>query len=269
MLVTGYLLALLMGMTLGVLGAGGSILTVPIWVYCFAVPPLMATGYSLGIVGSTALLGAWRYYRKGMVVIRAALLFILPAMLMVHLTRFYILPAIPAHPFGLFSKDAMIMVLFGLLMLAVSLMMLLPSFFTPLILMQEREGTLARLGSLLLGSATVGLVTGLVGAGGGFLIVPTLVGLFRLPVKQAVGTSLSVIALNALAGFMADLSRGLVVHWALWLAFLAVTLLGMLIGTAIASRLPAMRVQRFFGWFVLLVGALITADAVFCLIAGK
>jgi uncharacterized protein len=214
----GYALALVMGLTLGLIGAGGSILTVPILVYLLHVRPVTATGYSLLIVGSAALLGAARYWQRGKVNIKAALLFAAPSMLTVLATRALIVPAIPDPVFRLgatvIPKDGFIMLLFAALMIAAAIFMLRPQTEASA---KARELTPTRFLGLVGGSAGVGLLTGIVGAGGGFLIIPTLIVLFGLEMKQAIGTSLAVIAINSLVGFNGDLAAGVSMDWPLFL----------------------------------------------------
>lgn len=257
----GYVLALLMGFTLGLIGAGGSILTVPILVYFFRVPVVTATGYSLLVVGSAALLGAYRYWRRGQVDFISASLFTLPAMLSVLITRTFIVPSLPLVidlGFFLLSKDTLILVLFSLLMLLASVFMLRPQNVQDLL--KPKAHDTMRLPKLVLGSAGIGLLTGLVGAGGGFLIIPTLIGLFRLTVKQAIGTSLAIIAVNSLVGFKGDIAAGIAIDWSLLGVFLLLTLLGMLAGTSFASKLDASRLRSIFGWFVMLVAIIMLGE---------
>lgn len=250
MMILGYILAVLMGLTLGLIGAGGSILTVPILVYLMGVKPLVATGYSLLVVGGAALTGAIRYWRGGLVNIKAALMFAIPTMLTVLATRRFIVPAFPDPLVGI-PKDVFIMLLFAALMILVAAFMLRPPKVNP---NRSHELTQARIIKLVVGSSGVGLLTGSVGAGGGFLIIPTLIALFGLPVKEAIGTSLAVIAINSLVGFNGDLAAGITLDWPLIGTFLAVTLLGMWMGTTLGHRIEGEKLKKLFGVFTLLVG---------------
>lgn len=256
MIVLGYLLAIVMGMTLGLIGAGGSILTVPILVYLLGVKPVVATGYSLLVVGSAALAGAIRYWRNGLVNLRAAFMFAVPAMLTVLATRTFIVPAIPDPIMGI-PKDISIMLLFATLMIFVAMLMLKPMKVKP-----ARTHTMAagRGLNLIAGSAGVGLLTGMVGAGGGFLIIPTLIALFGLPVKEAIGTSLAIIAINSLVGFQGDIASGISLDWHLLSLFISLTLLGMWIGTTLAKRMEGEKLKKLFGMFTLLVGIAVLAE---------
>jgi hypothetical protein len=256
MILLGYTLAVLMGLTLGVIGAGGSILTVPILVYLLGVKPVVATGYSLLVVGSAALMGAVRYWRGGLVNLRAALIFAVPAMLTVLATRTFIVPAIPDPLMGI-PKDIFIMLLFAVLMIAAALFILKPP---KIIKTPHPEMNAARATKLVMGSTGVGLLTGMVGAGGGFLIIPTLIALFGLPVKEAIGTSLAIIAINSLVGFQGDVASNISLDWHLLGLFIGLTLLGMLMGTTLARRMDGEKLKKLFGLFTLLVGIAVLAE---------
>jgi len=260
MILLGYLLGFLMGMTLGLLGAGGSILTVPILVYCFQIQPLNATGYSLFMVGTIALTGAYTYFKQNLVDVRSGALFCLPAMAAVWLTRRYLLPELPEPILEVetvtLSKDCMIMILFGILMLTSAYFMFRRSKDASAHLpntSQRGHG----LGFLILSSAGIGLLTGLVGVGGGFIIVPTLITLFKLPVKMAVGTSLMVIAMNSLTGFYSDIASGLPIDTLLLTTFLVTTLSGMLAGTSLNKIMESANLCKGFAVLTLVSGAFI------------
>lgn len=266
----GYCLALGMGMTLGLIGAGGSILTVPILVYLFGLKPVVAMGYSLLIVASAAFVGALRYFRAGLVCVKTALLFALPAMVAVLLTRRYLVPNLPDTAFFM-PRDDYLMVFFALLMIVAAFLMLHPLRVTPLDPPHQDHGLhgktsqapcgfpleMTRLPLLILGSASIGVLTGLVGAGGGFLIIPTLIALFGLPMKQAIGTSLTIITLNAFVGFKGDLLSGNTLDWLLLLKFVGITLLGMWLGSAIGHKIHSQKLKTFFGVFTLLLGIIV------------
>lgn len=258
----GYALAVVMGLTLGLIGAGGSILTVPILVYLLGVKPLVATGYSLLVVGCAALAGAARYWRHGLVNMKAAVMFAVPAMLTVLVTRSVIVPAISDPVLGV-QKDVFIMLLFAVLMMLAAGFMLRP--FKP-VAEKAPAMTWGRGIKLVSGSAGVGLFTGMVGAGGGFLIIPTLIALFGLPVKEAIGTSLAVIAINSLVGFNGDISAGIPLDWQLLGAFLGLTLLGMWLGTTLGRHMEGAKLKKLFGVFTLLVGAAVLAEELYTLI---
>ncbi len=253
MIILGYTLAVMMGMTLGIVGAGGSILTTPILVYILGIKPMVATGYSLLIVGSAALAGAASYWRKGLVNISAALIFAMPAMLSVLATRALIMPAIPDPLFGA-PKDALIMLLFALLMIVAAIFMLKKSSKIDIVDPHPEEMNAFYALKLVLGSVLVGLLSGLVGAGGGFLIIPTLITLFRLPIKEAIATSLTVIAINSFVGFSGDLANGIPLNWHLLLPFLSLTLFGIWLGTNLGKKMQAQKLKKLFGVLTALFG---------------
>lgn len=260
-LLLGWIGALSMGGVLGILGAGGSILTVPILVYGFGMDPVSASAQSLFIVGTTAALGAVLAARKQLVRFQVALLFAAPAMTAVVLVRKIVVAKLPPTllewgPVTL-TKGAFVMIVFAILMLAAARAMLRPSRPRPepashfhglsgakLALQQAAQGV------------GVGALTGLVGAGGGFLIIPALVHFARLNMKEAVGTSLLVIAINSLVGFAGDVGRT-TIHWDILLPFAALAFAGMLAGRKFTHGVSNERLKPAFGWFVLAIGSAI------------
>jgi uncharacterized membrane protein YfcA len=253
----GYVAAIFIGLMLGVMGGGGSILTVPALVYLLGVSPVLSTAYSLFIVGSTALVGAAGYWRRGLVALPTALRFLGPSLAAVFLTRRVLLPAVPARLFALGSlvvtKDLLVLLGFAVLMVVAAVAMIRPGSATG----AATAGAPAGNGRVLGMGAAVGLLTGLVGAGGGFLIIPALVLGARLPMAQAVGTSLAIIALNSLLGFAGDLSAGRVIDWPFLLGFLAFALAGIGLGGWLARFIPGARLRPAFGWFTLAMGSFI------------
>lgn len=254
--ILGYFLAIIMGFTLGLLGGGGSILTVPILVYIMGVDPVTATAYSLFVVGSTAVIGGWRKHRVQQVEWKTGILFALPSLLAVFATRYWIIPAIPEiiHSFNDFdlTKDLAIMVFFALIMLLTGFSMIMngaPS--------EDKRAKEPKIGLVILEGLVVGIVTGLVGAGGGFLIVPALVLLVGLPMKKAVGTSLVIIALKSLIGFLGDLGSGQDIDWLLLLLFTAFSIVGLFIGIWATKKVNQKKLKDGFGWFVLVMAAFI------------
>jgi hypothetical protein len=251
----GYMAAFIMGLTLGSLGGGGSILTVPILVYLMGVPPVTATGYSLLIVGAAAAFGALRYYRQGLVNVRAAVTFAIPSVVAVYLTRAFLMPAIPDPLISMpvvLGKDMAIMVLFAVLMIVAAVMMLRNSRkMTP-----PKEAT-HPVTLLVAEGAIVGMVTGILGAGGGFLIIPALVLFIGMPMKEAVGASLMIIALKSLLGFVGDLQAGIDLQFPMLAIFFAATFSGIWVATKIAGKFDGKKMQRFFAVFTLLIAAVI------------
>ncbi|MDI9341662.1 MAG: sulfite exporter TauE/SafE family protein [Sediminibacterium sp.] len=252
--ILGYLSSVLIGVSLGLIGSGGSILTVPVLVYLFGVDAVAATAYSLFIVGFTAAVGSVGYFRKGLVNVKTALVFGIPSIVAVFLTRAYIVPAIPKEvmTIGAFvvTKSVLMLLLFAVLMVAASYSMIkktkkgqtepdqLQKFNYPMILI---EGTL------------VGAVTGLVGAGGGFLIIPALVLLSKLPMKEAVGTSLVIIAAKSLIGFFGE-SGETPINWTLLTLVAGAASIGIFIGMYLSKKIDGARLKPAFGWFVLIMG---------------
>lgn len=251
----GYLAAIVMGLVLGLIGGGGSILTVPILVYLMQVEPSVATGYSLLIVGTTAAFGAIRYFRLGLVDLRMALVFAIPSIVAVYLTRLLLMPSLPdillSYPVVV-EKDKAIMVIFALLMLASAYAMLKKSAQKENA--EKPNGVIVKRDTirwLVIGleGAVVGLITGMLGAGGGFLIIPALVVLLGLPIKNAVGASLFIIALKSLFGFVGDLQTGIVLDIQLIAFMLLATLLGMWASSGIAERIDGRLLQQLFAFF--------------------
>jgi uncharacterized protein len=256
MTILGYLASVLIGVSLGLIGGGGSILTVPVLVYLFGVEPVLATAYSLFIVGMTSLFGALPKYRDGMVNFRTVAVFGLPSIIAVYATRAYLVPLIPNPAFGVqglsVSKAMLMMGLFAVLMVFASISMIRDKKNT------ENEETGPDLQQfnypmIVLEGTVVGVLTGLVGAGGGFLIIPALVLFSKLPMKQAVGTSLLIIAAKSLFGFLGDLSH-YAMDWALLASVTALATMGIFVGNRLSRRVDGNKLKQAFGWFVLLMG---------------
>ena len=252
--VIGYVASLLIGISLGLIGGGGSILTVPVMVYLFGLNPLLATSYSLFIVGSTSLVGTINNFKKGLVNLNAALLFGSSSIATVFVTRKFIVPAIPKafHFFGKYTikESFLTMVLFGVLMLAASLSMIRSRENDT---EEEQEKGQLQLGKLLFFGVMIGLVTGILGAGGGFLLIPALVFLLKLPMKNAIATSLFIISLNSLIGFAGDLGH-IAINWTFLLETSLIAIAGIFIGGALGKKVSGIKLKKGFGWFVLIMG---------------
>lgn len=262
--IVGYLASLVIGISLGLIGGGGSILTVPVLVYLFGVEPVLATAYSLFIVGSTSLVGSYPKYKQGEVNLKTAMIFGIPSILSVYATRAFIVPAIPAEigQIGglVITKSLLMMLLFAILMVFASVSMIR----TPKKTAEENTQGPQQFNypMILLEGAIVGLLTGLVGAGGGFLIIPALVLLSKLPMKQAIGTSLLIIAAKSLIGFTGDLGKQ-TMDWTLLLTVTALAIVGIFIGNALSKKVSATSLKKGFGWFVLVMGIYIIVKEVF------
>ena len=256
---TGYTAAVVIGFTLGLIGGGGSILTVPALVYLVGINPVLATAYSLFVVGAASLVGSLNYLRRGLVSLKTALVFAVPSFTAVYLTRRWIVPAIPDpvvqwETFTL-TKDVAVMVFFAIIMVLAAFSMIRSR--------KEESADESRIHYnyplILLEGAVVGVLTGLVGAGGGFLIIPALVLLAKLPIKLAIGTSLLIIAAKSLIGFLGDVGVQ-PIDWTFLLVFSALSVGGIFIGTYVSRFVAAQRLKTGFGWFVLAMAAYILVN---------
>lgn len=260
----GYVAALLIGLSLGLTGSGGSILTVPILVYLMRLSPVISTAYSLFIVGTTSLVGSVKFYRNKLVSFKTALVFGIPSLTTVFLTRSFIVPAIPEHILTIagfeVTKDVLLMVLFAALMVAASFSMIRKT--SPKPDAHEKQEQQINYLPVLAQGTLVGLVSGLVGAGGGFLIIPALVLFTGLDMKKAVGTSLFIIAANSLIGFLGDIFH-YDIDWAFLLSFSGLSVAGIYIGTALATKIQGEKLKKGFGWFVLAMGLYILGREIF------
>lgn len=258
MIILGYLATLLMGVTLGLLGGGGSILIVPILVYLFRVDPVSATTSSLFIVGSTALIASIQFMKKREVAFKSGSQFALASFVGIYFSRSLLLPNIPDRiisnkSFELNRSD-LILITFAVLMLSASIAMLKG---------RKTSGSLVRPASAIkaaLNGVAVGVATGFVGAGGGFLIIPALVNLLGLNMRVAIGTSLLIISANSLFGFGVSYLQNTSVDWTLLLTLLSIAVIGSLIGTSFSSRVSEQNLKKWFGRFIMAVGSLIIIE---------
>jgi uncharacterized membrane protein YfcA len=252
--IIGFSAAILIGVSLGLIGGGGSILTVPVLVYILGVDPVLATAYSLFVVGSTSLVGAGTYMKKGLVNYKTALVFAIPSFIAVFLTRKFLVPALPDPLFtvgeAIITKNIGIMVFFALIMLAASFSMIKGKKGGDA---ADEEEVKFNFPIIALEGSVVGVITGIVGAGGGFLIIPALVLLAKLPMKMAVGTSLLIIAAKSLIGFLGDLSSQ-TIDWQMLLIFTSLSIVGIFIGSALSKKINEKILKTGFGWFVLVMG---------------
>ena len=258
--IIGYIASVFIGISLGLIGGGGSILTVPVLVYLFGESAELSTAYSLFIVGTTALVGGIRNATMGNVNYKTAVVFTIPAFIAVYLTRAYLVPAIPQNilTVGTFTltKDIAIMVFFALVMLAASVSMSRNKREE-----EEDESETApvfKVPAIVAEGAVVGVLTGIVGAGGGFLIIPALVLFAKLPMKKAVGTSLLIIAAKSLIGFIGDVQRpDLIIDWTLLLTVTAIAVAGIFVGIYATKFIDGKKLKKGFGWFVLVMAVYI------------
>jgi len=253
----GFAATILAGATMGLIGGGGSILTVPILVYLLEIPPVLATGYSLFVVGLSALVGSVNYFKLGLVNLKAGTIFAIPAFVGVFLARKFLVPALPVEIFNLgnlvVGRDLIVMGVFATVMILASVSMIRGGSES------EQEGELQfNYPMIALEGLIVGAVTGFVGAGGGFLIIPALVVLAKLPMKQAVGTSLMIIAVKSLFGFLGDLGNQSI-EWGFLALFSLLSIIGIYLGTYLSRFVSSAKLKPGFGWFVLIMGLFILA----------
>lgn len=264
--IAAFLAATLIGLSLGMIGAGGSILTVPVLVYLAGVDPVLATGYSLFVVGSTALVGGLKSARRGMVDLKTAALFGVPSILAVYATRLWLMPLIPDRLFSLGSftltKGTGLLLMFAVLMIATSVSMIRERKSV-----EPEDGEKHKPRNILyvFGEGVgVGVLTGMVGAGGGFLIIPALVLLAGLEMKIAVGTSLFIIAAKSLFGFIGDIQNGELINWSFLAVFTGFSVAGIFVGSWLAGYVNGNKLKKAFGWFVLVMGVyMVVRETVF------
>jgi uncharacterized membrane protein YfcA len=258
MMILGYFLAVVMGVVLGLLGGGGSILTVPILVYVFSVQVSTATGYSLFIVGVSSVFGFYGYANKRLVDYKVGFIFAVPAFIGVYFSRGYFVPWLPESIFTLnnyeVTKDILILAVFALMMILASISMIRGR--------KDRDSAdviwdSRRYAIIAVEGLVVGVLTGFVGAGGGFLIIPALVILAGLEMKVAVGTSLMIISIKSLIGFIGDIQTNPNMDWTFLFIFTSFSVVGILLGTYLSKKIPSKKLKPIFGWFVLVMGTII------------
>ncbi|AKD58141.1 sulfite exporter TauE/SafE family protein [Spirosoma radiotolerans] len=248
----GYASSVLVGLVIGLAGGGGSILTVPIFVYVFHVPAVLSTTYSLFVVGATSIVGSINHIWNKRVDLRVTTAFALPSFISVYLSRRFLVPALPDPLFQfehfILSKSQAILYFFAIVMIIAARAMIRND--------RPEQGEAAdgrpRYSSLGLDGLAVGLLTGTIGAGGGFLIVPMLVLLAGLPVQRAVATSVLIIAVNSIVGFLGDIHHT-DLNWNFLLPFTGLSIVGIFIGMYLAQFVAPDKLKKGFGWFVLVV----------------
>ncbi len=262
--ILGYLVALLMGFSMGLIGAGGSILIVPTLVYFFRQDAVNATAGSLFIVGMTALVGAILSARRGLVDYKTGFIFAAPSFVGVFFSRAILLPWIPDEINMLanitISKSFLVLASFAVLML----------FAAQAMIRQKKVVKDAEMGpanpltfrEIAFRGFLVGTMTGFVGAGGGFLIIPALVMLLHLPIRVAIGTSLAIIAANSFFGFMISYGE-YPIQWPILLIITTLGILGLLIGQKVSPHVNDQKLKKGFGYFVLIIGLFILVEQLF------
>lgn len=256
----GYLASIIIGLSLGLIGGGGSILAVPILVYLFRISPEQSTTYSLFIVGFTSMIGSISHYKLGNLKMKSAVIFAVPSIVSLLFIRKLILPLIPSTITSIsgidVTKDLLIMIVFAMLMVATSFSMIKKSK----IVVETPEINFIMLAVIGL---LVGVIIGFLGAGGGFLIIPALLFFGNLPMKQAVGTSLFIIFINSMLGFAGDLIGGIQVDFKFLGIISLMAIIGLLIGTTLSKKIDGSKLKPAFGWFVLVMGIYIIGKELF------
>ncbi len=255
-LVISYFLAILVGLLLGALGGGGSILALPIFVYILGIDPILATTYSLFVVGISSSIGAFKSFKNKLVDFNALIYFGIASVISVVITRTFILDLIPeiiSLPYISLTKGKFIMLLFSVLMLGAAISMIInkdnskpkqdlmlsnPTVFDKII--------------LVLQGLFDGLITGLVGAGGGFLIVPTLVLISKIDVKIAVATSLAIISIKTIIGFISSYKPDTNIDFTFLIIFTFIAIVGIVIGLKLATKIKAEQTKKYFGYFLII-----------------
>tara|TARA_Y100000991_G_C21958791_1_gene343420 strand:- start:24 stop:809 length:786 start_codon:yes stop_codon:yes gene_type:complete len=260
MLFIAYLLALIVGIILALLGSGGSILTVPILVYILDLNPVSATAHSLFIVGMSSLFGAQRLFNSYNINYKITLYFAIPSLIGVFVSRKWILPNIPEfiHFFHFYTiqKDDFILVFLAFLMFLASFSILFS--FKPIF---NKKHTKNNFVLILIDGYIVGVITGLVGAGGGFLIIPALLYLTNFSIKEAVKASLLIISIKSIFGFTAELNNS--INWSLLLFFTTFSIFGILIGSYFVKFINESILKKSFGIFILMMSLFILLKEIF------
>lgn len=260
--IVGYLLAILVGVCSGLIGAGGSILAIPILVYVLDVEAaITAPAYSLFIVGFSSLIGAFLKYRKHEINLKDALFFGLPTIIGIYVTRKFGVPLIPEVIFetGSFvlTKRLLIMGIFAVIMIIAALIMIKENLNTTTKTSAKNVNIISFFGGLMVGG-----LSGLVGAGGGFLIVPALINFKKMDMKIAVGTSLAIITLNSFFGFVGSIGTT-TINWKMLIVFTTFAIVGIVIGNHFSKKANSKSLKKGFGWFVLIMGTYIFIKELF------
>lgn len=259
---------LLIGLTLGLIGGGGSILSVPVLVYLMGYPAEVATGYSLFIVGVTSLIGAFAFIKRGDISFESLLQFAIPSLITVFLVRRYVIPSLPDVFFTVggfeVTKQIFIMLTFSVLIVSSSYSMIKKQQNNARTeaMWEEFSRTPIRIYFVILLAIMVGFLTGFVGAGGGFIIIPVLIFFIRVPIRKSIGTSLCIIAINSIIGFTGNLAR-LSIDWRVLLTSTSLCVTGILLGNVISTRISAHKLKPAFGWFTLIVGIFVIVKELF------
>lgn len=259
LVIIGYILAIFVGLSIGIIGAGGSILALPILVYLFGIEAAeTAPAYSLFIVAVSSLFGSYMKNKQGLINFKLVWSFGIPTVIAIFVTRYFVVPAIPNEVFIIeqfvVTKRLLVMGMFSVLMIIASFYMM----------QQNKSEKPVKVNALLnySGGFATGFLTGFVGAGGGFMLVPALIKIGNLGVKAAVATSMLIIAINTSVGFTASISH-VTIDWMLLLTFSGLAVLGIFIGNSLSKKVNATQLKKGFGWFILLTGLFILINELF------
>jgi uncharacterized membrane protein YfcA len=262
-LTIGYISAAIIGVVLGLVGAGGSILAVPVLIYLFKVPVHTATIYSLFIVGVSSFFGTIGYVKNGLYSFKTIIFFGIPSVVSIYFTRTHIVHRLPDVLFTMggstITKDIGTMMLFAILMILASYSMIRKST----VIQQDnyKETKKFRYLFILILGLIVGFIAGLLGAGGGFMMIPALVVLANLPMKMAIGTSLTIICINSSIGFFGDLLYcTFPIDWHFLAIFTVISIIGILLGTQLSKYISGNKLRPAFGWFILVLGIIILSE---------
>ena len=254
----GFICALIIGVSLGLIGGGGSILAVPVLAYLFSFDERIATSYSLFIVGTSALIGGLKQHFKGYVDWKTAIVFGLPAIVGVSLVRHFLVPILPDELFHIgsfiFTRRMGMFGLFALLMIPAAFSMLKQQKVTTL---KKNETVSYNYPLILIEGLLVGGITGLIGAGGGFLIIPALVILANVEMKVAIGTSLVIIAFKSLLGFFIGDATKMEIDWEFLFTFTGIAILGIYIGSYLSNFVDGGKLKKGFGYFIFIMALFI------------
>lgn len=257
--IIGYILAIFVGLSIGIIGAGGSILALPILVYLFGIEAAeTAPAYSLFIVAVSSLFGSYMKNKQGLINFKLVWSFGIPTVIAIFVTRYFVVPAIPNEVFIIeqfvVTKRLLVMGMFSVLMIIASFYMM----------QQNKSEKPVKVNALLnySGGFATGFLTGFVGAGGGFMLVPALIKIGNLGVKAAVATSMVIIAINTSVGFAASISH-VAIDWMLLLTFSGLAVSGIFIGNSLSKKVNATQLKKGFGWFILLTGLFILINELF------
>lgn len=259
--IIGSLLAAFIGITLGMMGSGGSILTVPVLVYILHVDPNLATTYSLFAIGASSLIGSFSNYYKGNIDFRKVLDFGFPSVVSVFLTRQFFLPLVPdVFIIGNWTvhQNTVLMLLFAILMV-VSAFSMIKRKPEPA---AGEEKEYARLTTITQGLG-IGFITGVVGAGGGFLIIPALVNFYKMPMKKAVSTSLAIICINSVFGLIGDIEKFALFEWERIGSYTILLIVGMFGGFYLTKFFNGAQLKKALGYLIFVIGIFILFKEIF------